>query len=297
MRIGLIDCDGTRHPNLALMKISAWHRRHGDTVLWFHPLFSAEFDAVYASRVFSFGPAPELPRGVERGGTGFGEPYGNLPEEIEHMRPDYKLYRITDTAYGFVTRGCPNHCPWCVVPAKEGQISAHAEFGEFWDGQENIVLMDNNILAHEHGLAQLEQIASTRAKLDCNQGLDARRVDHAVAALLARVRWKVLRFACDRADQMPAVERAVRLVREAAGHASFGGQRIRCYVLVQDIEDALERVEFLRKLDVDPFAQPFRPLDGGEPDATLKRFARWVNHKAIFRTVPWEEYKFREVAA
>lgn len=283
-RIALHDADKTGFPNLALMKLSAWHKSRGHHVEMFQPLFKAQYDHIYSSKVFTFTPEDEyLPASADRHGIGRGD-MGALPDDVEHMCPDYSLYGSTH-AQGFVTRGCPNKCPWCIVPNKEGDIRAHADVEEFLGGMNKLVLMDNNILASEHGIRQLEKIASLRVKLDCNQGLDARLVDQAVASILGKVRWiRFVRFACDHKSQMQHVERAVRLYRKAAGKKG----QIFCYVLVQDIEDALDRVEFLRGLGVDPYAQPYRDFTNHiEPTAEQRRFARWVNHKAMFNATPW----------
>lgn len=290
MKVAIHDADKTGFPNLALMKLSAWHKAQGHHVEMFQPLFKAQYDHIYSSKVFTFTPEDEyLPEIAERRGIGRGD-MGSLPANVEHACPDYALYGSTH-AQGFVTRGCPNKCAWCVVPKKEGAIRDHADVEEFLGGMSDVVLMDNNILASEHGLRQLEKICRLGVKLDCNQGLDARLVDPAIAAVLGSIRWKKMRFACDRAAQMPAVEKAVRMVRAAGGKKTFG-DRIFVYVLVQDITDALERVEFLRRLDVDAFAQPYRDFGNNiEPTAEQRAFARWVNHKAIFKSVPWAKYR------
>ena len=290
VKIAIHDADKTGFPNLALMKLSAWHKAQGHHVEMFQSLFKSQYDHIYSSKVFTFTPEDAyLPATAERRGIGRGD-IGALPEEVEHTCPDYTLYGSTH-AQGFVTRGCPNKCPWCIVPNKEGALRDHADVEEFLGGMKEIVLMDNNVLASEHGIRQLEKISRLGVKLDCNQGLDARLVDPAIAAVLGSIRWKRMRFACDRAAQMPAVERAVNLVRAAGGKKTFG-DRIFVYVLVQDIADAMERVEFLRRLDVDAFAQPYRDfVNKTEPSDELRRFARWVNHKAIFKSVPWAKYK------
>jgi len=162
MRIGLIDVDGHNYPNLPLMKLSAWHKQMGDTVEWYEPLLSGHIDKVYMSKVFSF--SPDYPYHIDadevvKGGSGYcieledgkevyyKERDVDLPYEIEHIYPDYSLYGITDTAYGFLTRGCPRGCSFCHVEAKEGRISRKvADLSEFWNGQKHIVLCDPNIL-------------------------------------------------------------------------------------------------------------------------------------------------------
>jgi len=286
MNIALHDADKTGFPNLALMKLSAWHKAQGHSVEMFRPLFKAQYDHIYSSKVFTFTPEDEyLPSSADKHGTGRGD-MGALPDAVEHICPDYALYGSSH-AQGFVTRGCPNKCGWCIVPKKEGAIRDHADVEEFLGGMKEVVLMDNNILASEHGIRQLEKIGNLGVKLDCNQGLDARLVDPAIASVLGKIRWiRFVRFACDHKAQMPHVERAVSLYRKAAGKKG----QIFCYVLVKEIEDALDRVEFLRRIGVDPYAQPYRDFANNiEPTHEQRKFARWVNHKAMFKAVPWEK--------
>ncbi len=114
MKIGMIDVDGHNWPNLALMKLSALHKARGDTVEWWWGF--GQYDRVYMSKVFDETYSPDIPEPynteeVIKGGTGYG--LGNhLPDEAEHMMPDYRLYHWMPqkTAYGFLTRGCPRHC-------------------------------------------------------------------------------------------------------------------------------------------------------------------------------------------
>lgn len=292
MKIGLHDSDSTRFPNLALMKLSAFHKAKGDIVERFLPLAAHSYDTTYSSKVFSWTTEEEnLPRGTVRGGTGYNI-HASLPDAIEHLMPDYTLYPHFTASIGFVTRGCIRSCPWCVVPKKEGKIRAHAELEEFLrPDSRDVVLMDNNILAHEHGVRQIERSIALGMRLDCNQGLDARLIaaDDALAHLLSRVHWsKGIRLACDHKSQMPAVEAAVKAIRRH-GRKQYS---FSCYVLVQDdIDDALERVEFLRALKVDPFAQPYRePGSKAQPSKLQRDFARWVNHKAIFKSIPFSKY-------
>lgn len=292
MRVSLHDSDRTRFPSLPLMKISAWHKAQGDTIERFIPLMFDCYDRVYSSKVFSFTKEePNLPRSAVLGGTGYG-PGPDLPDEIEHIMPDYSLYPAFNASLGFVTRGCIRACPWCIVPSKEGHIRKHAEIDEFLrPGCRDVVLLDNNILAHDHGIAQLERSIYLNLRIDCNQGLDARIIaeDDALAYLLSRVHWsKSIRLACDHKLQMAAVEQSVAAIRRHGGKK----YHFSCYVLVKDVSDALERIEFLRSLNVDSFAQPYRELGSKSlPDQALRRLARWCNHKAIFKSVPWSKYR------
>lgn len=293
MKVALHNSDTTAFPNLALMKLSAWHKARGDMVKPFIAIESAMYDLVYSSKIFSWTAVePCLPDNTIKGGTGYGIAQ-DLPEEVEHIMPDYGLYPAFTASLGFTTRGCVRNCPWCVVPQKEGVLRPHANIMEFLrpDSRE-VVLMDNNILASSWGLRQLEIALDMRLKIDCNQGLDARIIasNPDIAKLLAKVRWlKSIRLACDHKSQMAAVEKAVTSIRNySRKKGSFF-----CYVLVNDIQDALERVEFLRELGVDPFAQPYRPPGSKEePEKPLKHFARWVNHKAVFKSVSWSDYRY-----
>ena len=287
MYVGLHNASLVRFPSLALLKLAAHHRKKGDSVEWFNPLMS--YDKVYSSKIFSW-PAlkdPYLPAGTVYGGSGYNL-FNDLPDEIEHLCPDYSFGQL-DYSVGFLTRGCINRCSWCIVPQKEGSIRAHAHFEEFCR-HEKLVLLDNNILAHDHGLEQLSLLANKRVKLDINQGLDARLLDDSAARILAKVRWlRYVRLACDSRQQMPFVEKAITNFRKAGGRAAFF-----CYVLVEEVPSALERVMFLKSLNVTPFAQPFRPAGSTEPPAKeLRDFARWVNRPQIFKTSSWKEYTSR----
>lgn len=284
-RVGLIDVDG-KMPNLALMKISAWHKSQGDDVELTLPILANIYDRVYMSKVFTWSDMPCLPDNAVMGGTGC-DIHKTLPNKIENLCPDYSLYNM-DYSMGFLTRGCIRKCEFCFVPEKEGKIKPAADIEDFLR-HKTAVLLDNNVLAHEHGLRQIKKIADMGIKVDFNQGLDARLIDDGVAKLLSQVKWlKPLRMACDYASMMKPVETAVGLLRKhgATPKAYF------CYLLVNDdIDDAYARAMFLKGLGVDPFAQPYRSPDGKEPSKDAKDFARWVNHKAIFKTCRWEDYR------
>ncbi len=282
LKIGLHKADKTKFPNLALLKLSAWHKAQGDDVKVYDPLFASCFDKVYSSKVFTFTPeSRELFGTIENGGSGY-DYKTTLPDEIEHFCPDYSGI---DYSIGFLTRGCCNKCPWCIVPKKEGELREHADIEEFLR-HKAAVLMDNNVLASPHGIRQIEKIIRLQIRVDFNQGLDARLIDDTTAKLLSRVRWlRPIRLACDTIKQMGNVENAVKLLRKHGAKP----QTFFVYCLVRGVEDAMMRVTFLRDLKVDPFAQPLQ--DGvNKPTKEQMRFARWVNHKAIFKTVKWQDY-------
>lgn len=285
MRIALNDSDRTKFPNLALMKLSAYHKSIGDTVEWYEPLMSSMYDKVYSSKIFTFTPKEKLFGNVEYGGTG-NNIKAKLNDTIEHICPDYDLYDI-DYLLGFLTRGCPNICPWCIVPAKEGKIKPHTDIEEFLR-HDKVVLMDNNVLASEYGIRQIEKIIKLKVKVDFNQGLDCRLIDKPMAKLLSKVKWlHPIRLACDTMSQMVPIQNAVKLLRwyNATPKKYF------IYCLIRDIYEAIERVMFLKGLYLDPFAQPYRDFRKNiQPTPEQKRFARWVNHKAVFNSTTFSEY-------
>jgi len=291
MKIGLIDVDGHNFPNLAIMKISAYHKSIGDIVEW---ATIGDYDIVYKSKVFTF--SQDINNGlgnynkIIKGGTGY-KMYNNLPDYIDKLCPDYSIYPKYKSAYGFLTRGCPNKCSWCVVPLKEGNIRPYADIEDFLDGRKSAILMDNNVLALEHGLQQIEKIINLGIKIDFNQGLDARIIaeNENIAELLSRVKWLFpLRMACDTQAQKQYIEKATKLLRKY----KTTPKNYFVYILVKEINDALDRVEYVRRLALDPFAQPYIDFTNNiMPNKEQKKFARWVNHKAIFNSVEFKNYK------
>lgn len=285
----MIDVDGHNFPNLALMKLAAWHKARGDIVEWWSGF--VHYDRVYMSKVFTFSYDFETvidADEVVRGGTGY-KIYDDLPPEIEATKPDYTIYPDFKQAVGFLTRGCIRSCPWCVVPRKEGKIRAAASWRDIKRPDSNeILFLDNNVLAHEWGLSQIEDMGGQPVKVDFNQGLDARLIDHNVAALLSRLKWiKFCRMSCDTSAMLPVVEQASAYLQEVGIKASC----LWCYVLVTDVEEAERRVMALDAMGITTFAQPYRDYCGGEPTKRQKEFARWVNNKAVFRSCKWADYK------
>ena len=281
MVIGLIDVDGHNFPNLALMKISAYHKRQGDTVEWAIPL--EHYDIVYQSKVFDETYSADIdwiPNAdkVIKGGTGYGLD-NKLPDEIEHIMPDYSLYGITDTAYGFLTRGCPRHCGFCIVGDKEGLCSHKvADLSEFWDGQPNIELLDPNILACKDRIELLEQLRDSRALVNFNAGLDVRFTNKEVADLLSSIRVKRIHFAWDN----PKDDLVDKFVKFKEWYKRKSHSAITVYVLVNywsTLEQDLYRIYTLRDLNYDPYVMVYdRP---NAPDI-IRKLQRWCNNRFVF---------------
>lgn len=286
-RIALINVD-SKIPNLALMKLSAWHKAKGDQVELYAPVFSKP-DLAYASKVFADTPDysywPECE--VIKGGSGY-DLTTTLSAKIEAICPDYSLYGI-DYAMGFTTRGCIRRCPFCIVPKKEGPIRAVADVCDFWTGQKNLMLMDNNLTAHPgHYRRVLGHLIKHGIRTSFSQGLDIRLMDDEKAALLAQVKlWKDKRihFAFDSMQDEAAVRRGI----ECLIRAGIIPRNLSFYVLIgfdSTPEEDLYRVELLRSLGITPFAMPYNRRDRYQ-----KIFARWVNRPASFKAVKWDEYK------
>jgi hypothetical protein len=294
MKIGLIDADGHNFPNLALMKIAAFHKQQDDTAEWANCF--ERYDKVYISKVFTFTPdihtciqADE----IERGGTGY-DISKKLPAVIDRQQPDYSIYPVGNwydgkTAYGFLTRGCIRKCAWCIVPKKEGWIKNYRDIEEILQGRKKVILMDNNILASDYGLSQIEKIIKLGCRVDFNQGLDSRLVTDEVAFMLSKVKWiRHIRFACDTMSAVDPLKNAIQKLNKYG----VKNYKIFVYLLVKDIEDACKRSQILKELSVKPFAQPYRDFENNQdPREDLKRFARYVNHTAIFKSIDWKDYK------
>ncbi len=279
---------------------------------WYEPMFSGHFDKVYLSKVFSFTPDFEYPIDadeVERGGTGYcislvngkevfdQSKNRNLPYEIEHIYPDYSLYpELTrDTAYGFLTRGCPRGCDFCIVGKKEGRCSVKvADLSEFWRGQKKIVLCDPNILACKDWKNLLQQLIDSRAEVDFNQGLDIRLMTEEKARMIARLRIKEIHFAWDRYEDKDKVLPKLKLFADVASpniHKKQVHNAI-VYTIVNfstTLEQDLERIYTLRDMGYWPYVMIY---DKEHCAQVYRNLQRWVNNRFIFGAVKrFEDYK------
>ena len=306
MKIGLIDVDGHNFPNIPLMKISAYHKAKGDTVEWYDPLFSDDMDIVYMAKVFSFTDDYMYPiraKKIVQGGSGYcitlvdgKEVYDkskdiDLPPEIEHIYPDYSIYGIEDTAYGFLSRGCPRGCSFCHVEAKEGRASRKvADLSEFWRGQKNIVLCDPNILACRQWKDLLQQLIDSGAWVEINQGLDMRLMTEEKAEMFKRVNCKNLHFAWDRYEDKDKILPKFKMFKEITG---FDFRKLGVLILCgfdTTIEQDLERVYTIRDMGYSPFVMLYNK-EGIPKGHELRKLARWVNNRFVFAKVKtFDEY-------
>ncbi len=326
MYIGLIDVDGHNFPNLCLMKISAYHKSLGDTVEW----YSRErkiYDRVYMSRVFNDAYSsdisePENAFEVIKGGTGYAikeengqEVYhkeldGSLSQEIEHIYPDYSLYPqytgygrlklCSQKAFGFLTRGCPRACAFCHVVPKEGRCSYKvADLCEFWSGQGNICLSDPNILACKDVPELLQQLISSGAKIDFNQGLDARLITPEKAELLARMKLKLPHFAMDRMSDMEVVKRGLKLYVDSWKRvhkndkrgSDWNWRKAKVFCLTNfdtSHEEDMERIRAIQECECWPYVMIYNKPSA--PQIT-RRLQRWTNNPFCYsQAKTFEDY-------
>ena len=306
MKIGIIDADKNGFPNLVLMKLSAWHKRQGDNVEWYEPLLSGHMDRVYISKVFSFTPEYEYyidADEVIRGGSGYSIKLengreifqkgndGKLPEEIEHIMPDYSIYGITDTAYGFMSRGCPRKCEFCHVGQKEGTISRKtADLREFWDGQKYIELMDPNTMACKEWEDILGQLEESKAYVDFNQGVDIRLITEEKIEKIRKIKMKRIHFAWDQYKDREIILPKLKMVKEITG---WKRDKVTVYVLCgynTTIEEDLERIEKIKELNFQPYVMLYdkQHIKRG---SELRKLQRWVNAKQAFWSCDFTKYQ------
>lgn len=303
MKVGLIDVDSHNFPNLPLMKLSAFHKNSGDDVEFVQD--GGKYDLVYMSKVFTESTEPDIdfvaPK-IIRGGSGY-DLKNRLPYEIEHTYPDYSLYPKYKFALGWLTRGCP-HCdhPFCITPEKDGVVSVKvANLSEFWNGQKEIKLLDQNILACKDRIELLDQLHESGAWVEFNGGMDIRFVNDEIAKYLSTMKVKVHHFAWDNPKEN--LEDRFKWLRPYLPQAD---QNIAVYVLTNywsTIEEDLKRIYFLRDHGYQPYVmiydkQKFVDSRGHWLPDVMEKYTkeqrvhfkycqhlqRWCNNRMIFRT-------------
>lgn len=286
MKIGLYAPD-SKIPNLPLMKISAYHKRKGDNVEIFSPLFDGSYDLVYISKIFKNTSIKYLPhkQNVILGGTGLSLK-NVLDPEIEHIYPDYSIFNC-NYAIGFLTRGCINKCEFCVVPEKEGFIHKHADLEEFWDGQDRLMLLDNSLTDYEFVDDELNRIIDLGIKLHISQGINVRTIKTKTAKLLSNIKYwdknSQLHIAWDNIKD----ENSVRKGIDTLINAGIPRWRLMCYVLIgfnSSMNQDLYRINILKNLKIDPFVMVYRK------NSYTKKIAKWINRKEIFYSTTFEEF-------
>lgn len=310
MKIGLIDYDG-KLPNLALMKLSTYHKRRGDKIYFGH--VPREADKVYCSVLFPWNrdKAQHLRRAypnIEFGGTGY-DIDKKLPPEIDALTPDHDLYS-TDEVYsricrgigtkgaklkkaevinrmgiGFSSRGCVRDCAFCIVPRKEGKLRQASEIKDIIrSGSDVITLMDNNLTADPYCLDKLAEIRDRGLMVDINQGIDIRLMTEEKAKALSEVRHlRSLHYAWDLMEHEEAVLRGIEILSRYVKQ-----WRQMCFMLVgfnTSFEQDMYRFRRLQEIGVSPYVMIYNK----QGDTRLNHFARWVNGR-IYKACGWDAY-------
>lgn len=309
--IGLIDVDGHNFPNLCLMKISGFHKSIGNTVEWWDSNPEKHYDIVYMSKVFSDAYSPDVPTPINadkiiKGGTGYAITLENgievyrkeldppLPPYIECAYPDYSIYPEytgyglslkKQTAYGRLTQGCPRGCAFCHVAAKEGKCSRKvAELSMFYEGQGSICLGDPNILACPQSIDLLEELHATGAKIEFNQGLDARLITPRKAELLASMKLKAPHFAMDTMEALEPARKGMQMYVDAYKrlHGKWDWRNAKCFCLTNfgtsHAED-MERIKAIQDCQCQPYVMIYNKPSA--PKIT-RRLQRWTNSTMLY---------------
>lgn len=305
MKVRLTQLDG-KLPNLALMALSAHHRRSGDDVVFsrspYRDLFEPRFDVVYGSAIFTRSRnaqeifAREFPGSILAGtGTTNNVTVEEVTGESETNKPDYSIYPWFKPSIGFSQRGCRLRCSFCVVPKKEGRIKDCRTINEIWRGEghpKELHLLDNDFFGQKNWERKCDELEKGNYKLCLNQGINVRLIHEAGARRLSRLRYYDDQFktrriytAWDNAKDENIFDRGINLLLDAGikpGH-------IMVYMLVgywpgETMEDVFYRFNKLKDYGVLPY-----PMVFDEKNKTLKRFQRWVVRR-YYQFVEWEEY-------
>jgi len=281
MKIGLVDVDSKNFPNLALMKISAYYKMNGDDVSMYMPVFN--YDTVFMSKIFTFTKDFNYVQceNIIKGGTGYNLETV-LSKEIDNIYPDYSLYNITDTAYGYLTRGCFRNCNFCIVTKKEGnKIYQVYKLSQFWNGQKNIKLMDSNITGAPNFIDLMDELADTNAMIDFTQGMDLRLLTEKKIEVLKKVKIKLIHFAWDNMEDEKLICSNLKTFIELTG---FDYRKIIVYVLINfntTIEQDLYRINKIKGIGANPYVMVY---DKQNADIIHIKLQRYVNNKIIFRS-------------
>lgn len=319
MKIGIIDADlidnGTRHPNLALMKISGYYKNQGHYVKLITKYEDIhDYDSVFISKVFSFTQVPdwvvEFPN-VTIGGTGFfpdgGEP---LASEIEHHIPDYNLYneyidlqisegknsqRFTDYlnySIGFATRGCFRKCEFC-VNKKYDRATRHSPIKEFIDEKRPaIYLWDDNILAYSGWEEVFDELEATNKPFQFRQGLDIRLLTDRSAKRLSSTKYHGdFIFAFDNIQDRDLIERKLRLWRR------YTSKTTKLYIFCAydsqdevDIIKVFERIKILMRYGCLPYIMRHESYKTSKYRSLYTQLARWCNQPQFFKKKSFRQF-------
>jgi hypothetical protein len=281
-KVGLIDID-SKLPNLALMKLSAYHKKKGDIVSFWNAF--ENYDLIYSSKIFShskFSYKTNVP--VIKGGSGYSL-QSKLINEIEHIYPDYSLYNI-NYAMGFLTRGCINKCSFCVVPTKEGELRKHADLEEFWNGQQELMLLDNSLTDFKNAEFELKKIRDFGIRLNLTQGFNIRTITPTIAEILSSIKlWKGKQWhiAWDNIKDEKSILQGIEILN----NAGIKNHRLMVFILIgfnSTMKEDLYRIRKMEELGLDPFVMSY------VKNQYTIHLSRWCNRKPIMKKCSFEEY-------
>ena len=291
MKVAVLDVD-SKIPNLALMKISQWHKLNGDDVEHYMPLARHLYDKIYASKIFNFSDGSDIQEDMITGGTGIDLKI-SLPPKMDTMTPDYSLYNYPHNI-GFTQRGCRFKCEFCVVPQKEGKPWSANTIDELWTQRDSkfLILLDNDFFGNPDWEERIEEMKEYDLRVNFSQGLNIRIISERQAQALASVNFrnindnsKQVTFAWDQINDERVIKRGFKRVTDAG----IKPYQMQFYVLIgfdTTPEEDLHRVMMLKDWGCDPYAMPY-----DKSDPYQKKFVRWVNRRAVFHSCTWEEYK------
>lgn len=295
MNIAIHQVDGSM-PNLALMQIAHYHESRGDNVAKFEgPLFAEKYDKIYHSKIFKFTQMPFIHENSVIGGTGV-DPFMRLPSDIEQAGYSYTLYQDCDYHIGQTQRGCRFACSFCVVPKKEGKNRSHATLNQILTnprGGRKLMLIDNDFFGNKDWANILFDIRERDLLVCFAQGLNIRLITPDQARALSAVKFrntrfsqKYVTFAWDKFADRDKIFSGIKRCNENGIKSEW----MQFFILIgydTTPEQDIQRVTELSNIGALPFVMPY-----DRSNAYQRNFARWVNNRAIFRTVKWDDYRY-----
>lgn len=320
VKIGVLDADlmdnGTRHPNLALMKIAGYYRDQGNEVTLIYGSYDEinQYERVFVSKVFTFSEIPQWvleSKHVSFGGTGFFEDGGeNLPEEIEHHMPYYDIYKeyvehqiasgkkasnysdYMEYSIGFTSRGCFRKCDFC-VNKKYSHAFRHSPISEFLDeSRPYIYLWDDNILALPEWENVLDEIEATKKPFQFRQGIDLRLMTEDKAKRFVNSHYQGdFIFAFDHIEDTEKIVKKVQLWKR------YERKICKMYVICayksqdeHDIADVFERIHILMKYGSLPYVMRYEAYKESKYKSIYIELARWCNQPGFFKKKSFRQF-------
>jgi hypothetical protein len=315
--IAIVDADfigggNNRFPNLACMKMSAYHKQKQiEVTLLEEQVDLSKYDTIYVSKVFSKSIMPqwlEFRSNVICGGTGFFyDKSPQLPAEVEHCMPDYGLYDslnvdneyFHDYSIGFATRHCFRRCEFC-VNKNYTKVERNSPIVEFFDERrKHICLLDDNILGYSEWRVVFDELKDTGRYFQFKQGMDIRLMTESKAYIISTAKYRGdFIFAFDNIQERSIVEEKLTLWRK------YNDRNTKLYVLcaydrsgkydesfwINDIEDTLERITILMEHSCMPYLMRYDKYEDSPFAGLYIELARWCNQPSHFKKMSFEEF-------